>query len=95
MCLFDQLVDICRKTSYQDSLYDSREDCHHNILWCPQRGCSKYIHCADHNADPAKNKREMSIINLTITVKNTQQLDKVIRDLERKPDIDEVFRVTQ
>ena len=37
----------------------------------------------------------MSIINLTITVKNTQQLDKVIRDLERKPDIDEVFRVTQ
>ncbi|MCI6289931.1 MAG: ACT domain-containing protein, partial [Clostridiales bacterium] len=47
------------------------------------------------SAHPAKNKREMSIINLTITVKNTQQLDKVIRDLERKPDIDEVFRVTQ
>lgn len=47
------------------------------------------------SAHQSKAKKGMSVINLTITIKNTQQLDKIIRDLERKPDIDEVFRVTQ
>ncbi|MGI6238027.1 MAG: RelA/SpoT family protein [Christensenellales bacterium] len=46
-------------------------------------------------AHPSKTQIGMSIINLTITIKNTQQLEKIIRDLKSKPDIDEVYRVAQ
>ncbi len=47
------------------------------------------------SAHPSKTLNGMSIINMTITIKNTQQLDKIIRDLKSKPDIDEVYRVAQ
>ncbi len=47
------------------------------------------------SAHPSKTLNGMSIINMTITIKNTQQLDKIIRDLKSKPDIDEVFRIAQ
>ena len=47
------------------------------------------------SAHPQKSKPGMSIINMTITIKNIQQLEKIIRDLTSKPDIDEVYRVAQ
>ena len=47
------------------------------------------------SAHPQKARPGMSIINMTITIKNTQQLEKIIRDLESKADIDEVRRVAQ
>ncbi len=47
------------------------------------------------SAHPSKTLNGMSIINMTITIKNTQQLEKIIRDLKAKPDIDEVYRVAQ
>lgn len=47
------------------------------------------------SAHPQKGNPGMAIINMTITIKNIQQLDKIIRDLTSKPDIDEVFRVAQ
>jgi GTP pyrophosphokinase len=47
------------------------------------------------SAHPSKTLNGMSIINMTITIKNTQQLEKIIRDLKSKPDIDEVYRVAQ
>ncbi len=45
------------------------------------------------SAHQIKNRSGMAVVNMTITIKNTQQLDKVIRDLQNKPDIVEVFRV--
>jgi GTP pyrophosphokinase len=47
------------------------------------------------SAHPSKTLNGMSIINMTITIKNTQQLEKIIRDLKAKPDIDEVYRIAQ
>lgn len=47
------------------------------------------------SAHLSKTRNGMSIINMTITIKNTQQLEKIIRDLKAKPDIDEVYRVAQ
>lgn len=46
-------------------------------------------------AHPIKARPGMSSIDMTITIKNTQQLNKVIRDLQNKPDVDEVFRLNQ
>ena len=47
------------------------------------------------SAHQQKSRNGMAVINMTITIKNTQQLDKVIRDLTSKADIVEVFRVSQ
>ena len=47
------------------------------------------------SAHPQKNNPGMAIINMTITIKNIQQLEKIIRELISKPDIDEVYRVAQ
>jgi len=47
------------------------------------------------SAHPQKNNPGMAIINMTITIKNTQQLEKIIRELTSKSDIDEVYRVSQ
>ena len=47
------------------------------------------------SAHPMKSRSGMSVVDMTITIKNTQQLEKVIRDLGGKPDVVDVFRVTQ
>ena len=47
------------------------------------------------SAHQQKGRNGMAVINMTITIKNTQQLDKVLRDLSGKSDIVDVFRVSQ
>ena len=47
------------------------------------------------SAHPMKSRSGMSVVDMTITIKNTQQLEKVIRDLGSKPDVVDVFRVSQ
>lgn len=47
------------------------------------------------SAHQQKGRNGMAVINMTITIKNTQQLDKVLRDLGGKPDVVDVFRVSQ
>ena len=34
-------------------------------------------------------------MNMTIVIKTTQQLDKLLRDLQKRPDVIEVFRVAR
>ena len=47
------------------------------------------------SAHQQKGRNGMAVVNMTITIKNTQQLDKVLRDLSGKPDVVDVFRVSQ
>ncbi len=47
------------------------------------------------SAHQSKSKQGTCTINLSIIIKNTQQLDKIIRDLAKWPDVIEVFRVVQ
>lgn len=47
------------------------------------------------SAYPFKNRNGMSVVNMTITIQNIQQLEKIIRELQAKADIDDVFRVAQ
>jgi len=47
------------------------------------------------SAHQSKSKQGTCTINLSIIIKNTQQLEKIIRDLAKWPDVIEVFRVVQ
>ncbi|MBQ4088606.1 MAG: bifunctional (p)ppGpp synthetase/guanosine-3',5'-bis(diphosphate) 3'-pyrophosphohydrolase [Clostridia bacterium] len=47
------------------------------------------------SAHQQKGRNGMAVINMTINIKNTQQLEKVMRDLRNKADVVEVFRVSQ
>jgi (p)ppGpp synthase/HD superfamily hydrolase len=39
-------------------------------------------------------KNQNTTINVTLSCKNTQQLDKIIKQLQKRSDIIEVFRVS-
>ena len=46
-------------------------------------------------AHTVKNKQGLCTMNMTIVIKTTQQLDKLLRDLQKRPDVIEVFRVAR
>ena len=46
-------------------------------------------------AHTVKNKQGLCTMNITIVIKTTQQLDKLLRDLQKRPDVIEVFRVAR
>ena len=46
-------------------------------------------------AHTVKNKQGLATLALTIVIKNTQQLEKIIRDLSKRPEVIEVYRVAR
>ena len=46
-------------------------------------------------AHTVKNKQGLCTMNMTIVIKTTQHLDKLLRDLQKRPDVIEVFRVAR
>ncbi|NLF28521.1 MAG: bifunctional (p)ppGpp synthetase/guanosine-3',5'-bis(diphosphate) 3'-pyrophosphohydrolase [Clostridiales bacterium] len=46
-------------------------------------------------AHTVKNKQGLCTMSITIVIKTTQQLEKLIKDLQRRPDVIEVFRVAR
>ena len=46
-------------------------------------------------AHTVKNKQGLCTMNMTIVIQTTQQLDKLLRDLQKRPDVIEVFRVAR
>ena len=46
-------------------------------------------------AHTVKNKQGLCTMSMTIVIKTTQQLDKLLRDLQKRPDVIEVFRVAR
>ena len=58
ICLFYNLVHVCRKTSNQYSLCNRCKNCHCNILSGTAGAGGKHIDRADCNADSAKDKRD-------------------------------------
>ena len=46
-------------------------------------------------AHTVKNKQGLCTMNMTIVIKTTQQLDKLLRDLQKRPDVIEVYRVAR
>lgn len=46
-------------------------------------------------AHTVKNKQGLATLALTIVIKNTQQLEKIIRDLSKRPEVIEVYRVAK
>ena len=46
-------------------------------------------------AHTVKNKQGLCTMSMTIVIKTTQQLDKLLKDLQKRPDVIEVFRVAR
>ena len=46
-------------------------------------------------AHTVRNKQGLCTMNMTIVIKTTQQLDRLLRDLQKRPDVIEVFRVAR
>jgi len=46
-------------------------------------------------AHTVKNKQGLCTMSITIVIKTTQQLEKLIKDLQKRPDVIEVFRVAR
>ena len=46
-------------------------------------------------AHTVKNTQGLCTMSMTIVIKTTQQLDKLLKDLQKRPDVIEVFRVAR
>ena len=62
ICLFYNLVHVCRKSCDQDSLRDGCEYFHCNVLLCVAGAGRKQVDCTDQDSKPAKNQRNVFVL---------------------------------